>query len=285
MKKIKSYIKSLTVFDYVLVALIVLGILFFAALFFRKQSFLTIQIKVSDENITWNSPGTKDWFSSFFYTGMKEKNGLGKVQAEVLKVFSYNTKPNRKDVYLTLRLLGVYTKAINQYSYKGRPLLVGYPIKLQLDNINVEGVITSVGDLDKRTKINLIVDVSAWDDKQDPYTLTNFSDTTGVRPYIADAISKGSYIADNNGDEVIKVLDKKVSDARKLVTTASGGVLVQKNPLLKDLSLTLNVEATKIGDRYYLFDEIPILIGERLPLNFNNVSIFPDVTKITVNEK
>ena len=287
MKRLKKIFKKLTIFDYVLVSIFVFGVVFFALVFFRKQTFLTVTVKVSDDSVVWDSPGTKDWFSSLFYTGMTEKNSVGQVQAEVLKVFSYNIKPDRQDVYLTLNLKGVYTKALDQYSYKGRPLLVGYPIKLQLSNINVEGVITAVGDEDsaRQKKVKLIVEVRTWDDKRDPYVTTNFNDTTGIRPFLADAINKDSTILDNDGGEVIKVIDKKVSDASKIVTTSDGRLFIQKNPLLKDMILTLEVEATEINGKYFLFDEIPILVGEKIPLNFSNVSIYPDITKITVDEK
>jgi hypothetical protein len=284
MIKVKKFLQGLTLFDYLLVALLFAGVVFFAFIFFRKQQFLEVVVKVSDENVNWASPGTKDWFSSIFYAGMKERDGLGRPQAEVIKVFSYDTQPERKDVFLTLNLRGVYTKALDQYSYKGRPILVGYPIKLQLDSVNAEGIIVSVGNMDNNKKVDLTLEVRTWDDRRDSYAVTSFTNTTGVRPYVADAIDKESVITDNNGNEVIKVIDKKVVNAKQVVTTSDGRVLVQSNPLLKDMTLTLQVRATIIGGKYYFFNEIPILIGQRLPLNFQNVSIFPDVAKITVND-
>jgi hypothetical protein len=287
MKKTNYFIKLInkfTTFDYLLLILLIFVAIFFAFILFRKQSYITVVVKVSDENINWSSPGTKDWFSSLFYNGMTEKDGLGRKEAEVIKVFSYNSMPDRKDVYLTVKLKAVFTKALDQYSYKGRPVLVGYPIMLQLDNINTEGVITNIGDNTTGKKVQLILEVTTWDDKRGSFDISNFTETTGIRPYIAEAILKDYVIADNKGNNIVKVLDKKVTDSIKLVTTSDGRVLIQKNPLLKDLNLTLAVQATEINGKYFLFDDIPILIGQKIPLNFNNVSIFPEVTKFTLDE-
>src|SRR3989304_851606 len=130
--KLKKKFKNLGVFDYVLISLFLIGVTFFAYLFFRSPQYVTVTVKVGEESIVWPREGIRDWFSQLFYVGMGEKDGLGNMQAEVKEVYSYDVKPNKRAVYLTLRLRAVYTKASNQYTYKGKPVLVGQPITLRL---------------------------------------------------------------------------------------------------------------------------------------------------------
>lgn len=276
MERIKKKLSKLTVFDFILITTFSLGIIFFAYIFFRKPVFVTITVKVGEDNIIYPSGGVRDWFSQLFYTGMGERDGLGKLQAEIIEILSYDTAPNKKDVYLKLKLRSVYTKSSSQYSYKGKPVLVGYPIKLQLDNLNVEGLITDIeGTRDPRQKETLLIESKIL------YESRVFMETNGVREYVADAIKIGDKIYDSKKSAVITVVDKKVENSKKVVTTSAGQVIVSSNPLLKDVSLTLKVEAIKINGKYYLFDDVPILIGQEIPINFPFLSIWPIVTKIT----
>ena len=96
-----------------------LFIAFFAFLFFRKATYLTVTVKVGSDSIF--SPGgvPTPWFNQYFYTGMSEKDGFGRKTAEVLYMRSYDTSSSIKAVYLTVKLNTVYSRGSNQYTYKG----------------------------------------------------------------------------------------------------------------------------------------------------------------------
>lgn len=283
MKWFNKKFKKLTLFDKIIIVVAVLGLAFFAFVFFRKSVFVTIVVKVGEENILYEpwavSTGTRAWFSQLFHEGMKEQDGLGREMAEVLSIRSYDTLPSRKAVYLTTKLRAVYNRASNQYTFKGRPLLIGSPVRLNLDRLFVDGLITHVeGIKDPRERIELIVEARLIEETP------VFPETRGVRAYLAEAIKVGEEFNDDQGNTIAKVLDKKVEGAKRAVVTGDGRVVVRTNPLRKDVYITLQVDALEIGNRYYLFDDVPLLIGNGIPLNTSTISVWPEVTKITVSE-
>jgi len=274
---IRKY-NTLGVFDKVLVLIAVFVISFLGYVFFRKSEFVTVTIKVGEENVHYEpwmvDTGTRAWFAQLFSQGMEETDGLGRVMAEVLSVRSYDTQPSRKAVYVTTKLNTVFSKSSNQYTFKGRPLLIGSTVKLNLDRLLVEGLITHVeGVKDARVKETIIVEAQIREETP------TFPETSGTRDYIAQALIIGEEIKDSQENTIIKILDKRVENAKRVVTTSDGKVLVQTNPLRKDVFLTLEISAIKIGERYYLFDDIPILIGYGIPFNTSTLSVLPEVTR------
>lgn len=279
MRMFKMRFKRLTLFDRVLIALAVLGTAFLAYFFFRKSTYVTATIKVSEENVNWGPTYTRSWFSQLFYEGMKEQDGLGRIMSEVVSIRSYDTGSAIKAVYLTTRLRAVYSRASNQHTFKGTPLSIGSPVRLNLDRLLVEGLVTHVeGVKDPRVRENLIVEAQVREETP------TFPEASGTREYIADALKVGDEVKDSRGNVIIKVLSKRVENAKRLVTTSDGRTLIQTNSLRKDVYLTLEVNAVKIGERYFLFDDVPILIGQTIPFNTPTISIFPEITKINIGE-
>ncbi|MFZ5845014.1 MAG: DUF4330 family protein, partial [Patescibacteria group bacterium] len=270
---------KLTLADAAIAALGIGVVLILAFLFFRKTSYLNLTIKINEESVAYDTwavfnRGTRSWFGQMFYPGMKEKDGLGKTSAEVLQVRTYNTFPGRQAAYLTVKLRATYNRGSNQYIYRGKPVLIGNTIKLFLDNVLAEGLITHIeGVPDPRQKTSLTVQVQLREETP------VYPETSGTRPYVAEAIKAGDQIVDNQGNVAIKVLDKEVSDAKRLVTTSDGRVSIQSNPLRKDVFLTLLVNALKIGDQYFVFDDVPILTGIEIQLNFPNIFVGAEVVK------
>lgn len=281
MKIITKRLKNLTLFDKAIIIIAVLGVILFAYVFFRKATYITATVKVGEEDIRYQpwftQVGSRVWFSELFYVGMQEKDGLGKVNAEVEKIYSYNASPETKALYLTLKLKAVYSRAQNQYTYKGNPVLIGYPIKMFIDRLYVEGLVISIeGIADLRERQNLIVEAKLIEESP------TFPETSGVKEYIAEAIKVGDKAKDNNGETIIEILEKRVESAKKVVTTSDGRVVVQRQPLKRDVYLTLGINAIKIADRYFVFDDIPILVGLEIPINTSKYFIQPQVASFEV---
>lgn len=276
MKLARKFLVKMTLFDLFLVLLFLSGVIFFILVTFRETSKIVVTVKVGQDDIRKTDDGLNELFSQLFYPGMVEKDGSGKTQAEVIKVLTYEYFPNHRAVYLTLKLKALYTKSTNKYAFKGRPLLIGYPIKLELDHLNVDGMVTNIeGVKDPRKKVSLLVEAQIWNE-----SLT-FTETSGIKPYIAEAIKAGDEVMDSNGKVIVNVISKKVSDAKRLVTTADGQTVIRTNPFLKDVNLVLRIEANEINNKYYFLDDIPVRIGQAIPINFSYISIFPEITKIT----
>lgn len=275
-------IKNLKFFDWILVGLSLLAVFIFAVIFFRRSSYITAVVEVGEDSVfypswltAWNDfSGTQGWFAESFYEGQTEKDGLGKIRAEILNVYSYDKTPTRKTVYLTVKLKVVYSRASNTYTYKGTPVLVGSKIKLNLDSLYMEGLVTSVEGFPENTVREKIV-VEAQIREESP----TFLETAGTKPYVADAIKAGDEVKDSNGKTVIKIIEKRVLPAKKAVTTSDGRVVLRNDPVKKDVYLKLEIQALKIGDRYFFLDDIPILVDQMIPINTSNISVFPVVTK------
>lgn len=284
---LKNKIKHIrfTFFD-ILLLFLAFSILFSVYFFlFRTKKDLVVIIKTSEENLikwpwentidkskTWNST---IWLDNIFYPGMKEKDALGKTAAEVLSVRKYDNRPENPTLYLTLKLKTVYTPGIRIHTYKGKNVLVGSTIQLFLDNVFVESLIVSIdGERDRYPLKKIVVHTQLMD------LDTKLAETTGVEPFVVDNVNEGDLVKDSKSRIVLKIIKKDVEEAKKIVTTDIGEVLLKRHPIRKDLYLTLEVLAYKIENRYYFFDSIPLLIGEKIPIHLNHLSIFPVITSI-----
>lgn len=279
MKFISSKLKKLGYFDYVIILVVIFGASFFAYFFFRKSTYINAVIKVNEDSVkyeTWRlATGTRSWFEQYFYKGMKETSGLKKTMAEVESVYSYDIGPDRKSLYLNVKLNAVYNSASGQYTFKGKPLIVGSVIKLNLDKAYVEGLVSYVEGLeDKREKVRLSVDTQLVE-----YN-TVYEESEGVKNSLADSIKVGDEVYDSLENPIIKITSKSETAAKRLVETSDGRTIVSSNPLRKDVYLTLEVNAYKLGGKYFLFDDVPILVGEKIPINTSYYSILPEVTNI-----
>ena len=278
MREILKNIKKFKPFDWILIGLTFILVLIFTFVFFRNSIYKVVTIEVTQESTyaweVWDASGSKMWFSDLFHKGMKERDGLGNVKAELLDTFSYEKTPARITVYLTTKLRVVYNRASNTYTYKGTPVLIGSKIKVNFDNLLVEGLITDIeGVSDKREKRLITVEAQIREEN------STYLETSGTKAYIADAIKVGEEIKDNNGNTIIKIIDKKVEPAQRVVVTSDGRAMLRVDPVRKDIYLTLEINALKIGERYFLLNDIPIVIDYSLPINTPQLSLFPVVTK------
>lgn len=272
--KLKSRLKHLTLLDGLVLFAVLSVILLFTYFFFRTNVYRTITIKVGESNVLWPQ-SSRAWFSYLFRPGMKEKDGFGFVTAEVLHVFSYDLDSSMRNLYLSLRVKTTYNRASGQYIYRGKPVLIGSTIKLFLDELLVDGLVTNMeGVQDPREKKILTVETQLREET------VIYPETAGARPYIADAVQEGDEYKDSNDNVIIKILKKRTQDSQKSVTTSDGRILIQAYPLRKDVYLTLEVHAIKIHNRFYVYDDMPIVIGAQIPINTSTVSVFPEVTKI-----
>ena len=84
---------------------------------------------------------------------------------------------------------------------------------------------------------------------------------------------------DSNGNILVTVLDVEITPAKRTIVTNGASVSITDQDL-KDVFYTLEVNAYKYGDRYYLYDYMPISIGQYIPLNFPTISVLPTVIDI-----
>lgn len=267
--------RKISFIELIVLFLFLVAIAFFAFLFFRKSVNITVVVKIGSDSVRWNGGATSPWFSQFFYPGMKEQDGLGRTTAEVLEVKSIDTSPTDKSIYTTIKLKVTYNRSSNQYVFRGKPVLIGSTVRLYLDKVLVDGLITQVeGVKDLRENANLKINAQIIEENP------AFPETYGTKEYIATAIPEGQEIKNDQGEVIITVLSRRIQNAQKVVTTGDGRVFIQEHPLKKSVTYTLKVKATRIYSRYYIFDDVPLNIGSTIPLITNTAALYPEITQI-----
>lgn len=274
-------LKKLDLFDKTVIGLLIAGALFGVIILFRKSQFLDVVIRIDQEQVaysTWNDQvGTKPWYASNIKIGQTEKDGLGKMRAEILNIKIYDVSAKNQALYIKAKIKSTYTKASNTYNFKGRPVAIGEPITLNIDTITLKGVITSIPEIDRRKDESVTLNVEVRLMSQNPV----FPNTNGIYDYQADAVKVGDQIKDIDDQPIITVIDKSIKPAKIITNTSQGELLVRSHPILKDVDLILTVNAYKIGSKYFLYEDVPIKIDEYFALNFPGISIYPVITKIT----
>lgn len=259
----------------------VLGIVLFAFFFFRTGTYITVTVKVGEAALTpswrlYGDLGTNTWFSQLYNAGMKEKDGFGRPVAEVLNIYSYNSSPNSQNVYLTVKLKAIYNRSTGQYLFRGKPILAGSEIKLYLDTVYTVGIVSRVGESDdENRKYKVVVKAQLFNSNTTP-----FLNTTGVYPFFADALNEGDTLLDSQKNPIITIQEKQISDALIIVPQENGRSVFSSNGLLKDVVYTLEINAVRFNDKYFVFDDIPIIIGNVIPLHTDTVSVYPTITNI-----
>lgn len=266
--------------DIVIFGIVICLGIFVAYTFFRKSTYVVATVKVGSESVLWWDKGsTNAWFHQYFREGNKELDGFGGVVAEVLHVRSYDTAPNQKAVYVTVRLKVVFNRASDQFTFRGKPVLIGSTVRLHLDRLLAEGLVTAIEGVENQTTFHKTIVEAKLIENNAVYL-----GTEGVNIYRAEALNVGDEIKDSQNNTVIKILQKRVEDAETVVTTSNGLLLKQRHPVKKDVYYRLEVNAQQIGDRYYVFDDVPLLVGEVIPLNIETAFLTPVVTSIRVDD-
>ena len=275
MKAIKKLLQSLTYFDIgVILVLALLSIAFFS-FFYRKAEYVNIRVKVTDKEVlyAWSQP--QNWYAERFEIGDVEKDALGRVISEIVGIERFNVDSQRKAVYLDLKVRAVYDSRSKLYSARGKKLNFGTPIRFDFSKITFDGIVTEfpnseyqknlvIRDLKVVAKLRGISQNSAWT----------------VEPEVVESIKKGDIIKDSNRVVLAEVLDSKVMPAEHITQTDRGELMLRYDPVFKDGIFTLRIRTKFYNGEPYVFDNVPLRIGEGLPLNFGHTSVFPVIVDI-----
>ena len=276
-KKIKKKVILSQIID--LFILIVIGFVFFFLIFFlrRKQELITFKLKVTDRDVLFSNVNPWNSYVQAFSEGDTERNELGKVVAEIQKVFTIEENPHKQSVYLEIKLKATYNPRSKKYSFRSRPIIYGQPFIFEFSNVKVEGIVVDFpGFLDGSSikKYKKLIRVQVIEEER------SFSDVYGIRDFKANGVNIGDEIIDSDGEVLIKVVDREIYPAKRTIFTDSGRSYVASDLQLKDVFLTLEVQVKEINGRAYVLDFVPLYLGGVLPLNFENISLWPTIIEI-----
>lgn len=256
-----------------------IGILFVVAacifgfflFFYRKSEYVNIRVKVTDKDVLYAQTQPQAWYANRFEVGDFEPDALGRKITEIEGVEAFSVSADKKAVYLDLRVKATYDTRTKLFSSRGKTLAFGMPMRFTLSHVTFDALVTEFPGSHESANYSVGSSrVSAI--------------AREVEPSVAAAINEGDTIADSNGIVLAQILGAVVNPAERVTETAGGDLLLRHDPLYKDIILTLSVRTKTFQGEPFIFDNMPLKIGEPIPLNFTNTSIFPIITDVSVLE-
>lgn len=264
---LKLHKGKLSWFDIALGSGIAIFTLIFFLFFYRRNEFVTIKIKVTNQDALRQESRLSNWswYANRFEVGDGESDAIGRKITEIVGIERFKVAPDKDAVYLDLRVKALYDSRNKLYSARGKTLVFGTPLRFYLSKVTFDGIVTEFpgSDFQKNFKIG-----------------TAMISTLGrhVEPAIVNSVKAGDSIYNSNGTLLAEIKDVEVTPAETVVTTNSGNVLLRYNPLFKDIKVSVKVRTKTIYGETFIFDDMPLKVGETLPLNFTHISIFPMIT-------
>lgn len=230
------------------VALLLLGIRIVS----QKDRFVTVEI-ISSGGEWWETlPKTPYWLAGSVRPGDVEYTIGGKKLAEVLETRKYEEDAS-KILWAKVKLLVTKDQVSNGYKFNYQPLLIGSALKIRPHHIQLTGNVISIEDVGKTDEFKTVrVTVKSYD----------------LYPWFADAIHVGDTAADDEGNITATVVAKTTEPAEMAASDSMGRILPSRNPLKRDLTLTVDIQVARRGGQLYFNLIQPVLIGTKLWIPF-----------------
>lgn len=255
-------------FDILLGLVFLSAVLIFYLFFYRKVEYVNIRVKVTDKDVLYANTDPKNWYANRFEIGDSEVNELGSAISEITKVETFNTSETTKAVYLDIKIKAVYNRRTKLYSAKGTNLIFGNSIRFNFSNAFFDGLITESPNTINQQGFNI---------EKRRITLIQ---RNGWEPEVLKKIKKGDKIIDSNGNILLEVVDNILTPALQVTQNAQGDLLLRYSPFYKDATITADVTVKSYKGEEYVFDDIPLKLGIKLPLNFSYETILPTIIDI-----
>ncbi len=267
--------KRLTAIDYILLFLFVITIGGFVIFFRREVKFVTLKLKVTDVTPVYLANQPPEEIIYAFKKGDTERNELGQIVSEITDVATYRVSPEKLSIYITVKTKAVYNPRKQQYTLKGKPVLLRESFMFHFTNVRFEGTIVDLPELrEPSTKGVTIVEARLG------INPTEFADRHGVPDYVASAVKVGNTVVDSQGQTLAEITQVQIVPAKRTVSTATGTPLVVNDPQLKDVFLTVKLTTHTYNGKTYMFEYLPVDVNVILPLNLPAITIMPVITRV-----
>lgn len=223
----------------------------------QRDTFVTVELLVSGGEWWWGTPQPYYWNGKAVEKGAKEFDSLRKPIVEILDVVKYN-EDDRSYMWIKARLVAKQNTRTKQYSFRQETLSIGNTIRIAPNNIMLIGNVVGIDGVG-----------SLWN--PDYITVTGIAKE--IHPWVADSIRVGDKTVDNNGNLVVEVLDKHMELADVMTTTWTGEALKRKNPLLRDVTLTIKMRVMKSDDSRFFSYFQPVGIGKKVRIQFSKMLV------------
>lgn len=276
MKLLKKFHKLHTIdIIFICIAIILLG--FFYLYFKREIVSIMIRVRVVEDSVAYGGTLANDQSATAFVVGDTEKDELGRTISEITRVDSYRMTPDQEAIYLDIKTQATYSPRKGTYTLRGEDISYGQILPFSFSKAQFRGVIVDVPGLQGALHIKngtSLVKAQYTQDLIDP------SYGEGVPEFVATALKQGDLITNSRGEVLAKILDVTITPAKRTVETAVGQVLIVDDPELKDVYYTIQLSTKRVNGNTYMFDYIPVSIGEKIPLYTSKITVWPTITEI-----
>lgn len=266
-KKPSSFITRIDIVVIVCVITILGSIGVVVKLVMQKDTLVTVELLASGGEWWWGVPPPYYWNARDVVAGSIEYDALNKPAVEVLDVVKYG-EDDRRFMWMKVRLRAKRNYLTRQFIFRQESLQIGKVLHIAPNNVALVGQIVGIDGVG-----------TMWN--------TEYVEVTGkaiqIHPWEADIIQVGEKITDNKGDLVVEITNKKTELSDVMTTTWQGEALSRKNPLLRDVTLTMKMRVMKDGDSRYFNYYQPIGVGNKTRIQFagtaveiNIMSVSPD---------
>lgn len=280
-------IKKWGFFEYTFIVLVLAALIGMSTLYSRslKSEYITITVLLANRDRQYNDGGALSPIETQLFTvGLTGKDAFGHINAEITDVEAFQrpqitTYGTKETTYVTVKTLASYNAQSGTYIYKGENVKLGDWIRIDIGPVLLEGIVYDLQGRFQKTQEQTMT-VNAQLKTEDPMDQSVFSNTTGVDPYIANAIHVGDTMIDSHARVLAKVLDKIVQPAQTLTVDAYGNLQNRPNPRKVDVFLALELHVKKVKGEAYFLDVQPVKVNSRVPLFLPSISVEPRITEI-----
>ncbi len=261
-----------------IIVVVIFGLVSVILLRYFKTSteWITVTFKITDDNPLYATTYPSFEFAKNYKVGEAQNNELGIKEAEIIKVDSYQSSVDQFVVYVDINLKASYDKRLGMYKFKGKPLVFGETQTFTFPSVRFEGLVVFSPNSDRLEETSELIRVQG----QLNYSRISFSETDGVPEYIADQIVEGKVMTDSENNVLVRIVKVEKTPAERMVVTNDGKLILQKDPKLIDVKMTLDIKVKNMNGLLYYFDYKPLLVGSVISVDLKDVYIWPTVTKI-----
>lgn len=158
-----------------------------------------------------------------------------------------------KNIIISLKLFA--DSKNNKLFFNNQMLKIGNELSIELKDVIIEGVILHISKKEEREFAKKRVTVKMYNQSS----------------WIADLLRIGDSEL-SGGKEIAKIIDKDVEPAEMIVISQDGEVFLREHPTNKDITLTLEVVAEKVGGSYF-FHGSELKAGNNLMLETSSINV------------
>jgi len=266
-KKVKTFLKKLTLFDYLLILLLIGGVFFYLFLFKREQDTIYVDIFSPSHDWSEDSYPINRWQAEALKKNGKAYDTLGNEIAEIVDVYRIPWEGGGKEyIFATLKLKATYNKNLKVYSFQGSPLLVGNDFSIEMSDAALEGRV-----------INIYKDVDEINSKLKPKEVIITVIYRHQEPVIVEKFSTKTELYNSAGELMLKIIDFQTNNSKSYEPNWQGQVVQSIHPSNQDVVVKILIPKTTCSEYSCFYNQnFPLTVGFSFGIDFGDLVVGKD---------